>query len=212
MPSRAVPARRETAPQGRGVGFHRFFLAVLIAFPRIRWAGVTLGFDEREVFTIAQRVIGCNLDESTLREQAMTLWQDGDYEISTDKMRLDVTAIHAFLVDAYCSKGRPMDQVGRSIEHSLCFGLYHQQEQIGFARVVSDFTTFAYIADVYVIDSYRGRGLGKRLMGCIMEYEELHGLKRWILATADAHGFYTHFGFTSLASPERLMEKLVSPS
>jgi GNAT superfamily N-acetyltransferase len=142
----------------------------------------------------------------------MTLWQDGDYEISTDKMRLDAGAIHAFLVEAYWSKGRPIDRVRRSIEHSLCFGLYHGQEQIGFARVVSDFTTFAYIADVYVVESHRGRGLGKRLMQCIMDYEELQGLKRWILATADAHGLYSHFGFTSLVTPERFMEKRASPS
>ena len=137
----------------------------------------------------------------------MLLWNEGDFEISTDKARLDDLAIHAFLVDAYWSKGRSLEKVRRTLEHSLCFGLYGGKKQIGFGRVVSDFSTFAYIADVFVVEEQRGHGFGKRLVQCMVEHEELQGLKRWILATADAHGLYANFGFTSLSSPERFMEK-----
>ena len=140
----------------------------------------------------------------------MVLWQDGDYQISTDKMRLDVPAIHNFLVNAYWSKGRPLDVVRHSVEHSLCFGLYHQQDQIGFGRVISDFSTFAYLADIYVMNQYRGRGLGKRLLTCITQHDQLQGLKRWLLVTADAHSFYEAYGFSPLTSPERFMEHLAS--
>ena len=140
----------------------------------------------------------------------MILWQDGEYEISTDRMRLDVPAIHNFLVNAYWSKGRSLDVVRQSLEHSLCFGLYHQQDQIGFGRVISDFSTFAYIADIYVLNQYRGRGLGKRLLTCITQHDQLQGLKRWLLVTADAHRFYEAYGFSSLTSPERFMEQRAS--
>ena len=140
----------------------------------------------------------------------MTLWQDGDYRISTDKMRLDVPAIHDFLVNTYWSKGRSLDVVRQSVEHSLCFGLYYQQGQIGFGRVISDFSTFAYIADVYVLDQHRGHGLGKHLVTCITQHAQLQGLKRWLLVTSDAHGLYKPYGFSPLTTPERFMEKLAS--
>ena len=137
----------------------------------------------------------------------MALWQDGDYSIDTDRARLDVDVIHRFLVDAYWSKGRSREVVERSIQHALCFGLYHRSAQIGFARVITDFATFAYIADVFVLEDHRARGLGKRLMDCVMGHAELQGLKRWLLVTADAHGLYEPYGFAPLASPERLMER-----
>ena len=140
----------------------------------------------------------------------MILWQDGEYQINTDRMRLDVPAIHNFLVNAYWSKGRSLDVVRQSLEHSLCFGLYHQQDQIGFGRVISDFSTFAYIADVYVLDQHRGRGLGKRLIACITQHDQLQGLKRWLLVTAAAHRLYEPYGFSPLTAPERFMEKLAS--
>jgi N-acetylglutamate synthase-like GNAT family acetyltransferase len=96
--------------------------------------------------------------------------------------------------------------VARSIKHSLCFGVYKSGKQVGFARVITDFATYAYIGDVFVLEEYRGRGLSKRLMQCIMEHPDLQGLRRWSLVTRDAHGLYSQFGFTGLKSPERHME------
>ena len=138
----------------------------------------------------------------------MSLWQSGEYEISTDTHRLDVDVIHRFLAGAYWSKNRSRAVVERSIDHAICFGLYRGSDQIGFARVITDRATFAYIADLFVLDTHRGKGLGKRLMDCITRHAELQGLKRWLLVTTDAHGLYEQFGFTPLASPERLMERM----
>jgi len=114
--------------------------------------------------------------------------------------------IHGFLTECYWAKGIPREVVARSIENSLCFGMYHDRKQIGFARVISDYATYAYIGDVFVLDSYRGRGLGKWLMECIMKHPRLRGLRRWSLVTGDAHGLYAQFGFTPLKTPERHME------
>jgi GNAT superfamily N-acetyltransferase len=133
-------------------------------------------------------------------------YRRGQFVISTDRRRLNLDAIHAFLAECYWAKGIPQDIVARSIQHSLCFGLYNQGKQIGFARVISDYATYAYIGDVFVLDEYRGQGLGKWLMECIMEYPWLQGLRRWSLLTRDAHGLYEHFGFRSLKAPERWME------
>ncbi len=138
----------------------------------------------------------------------MSLWHSGDYCISTDKTGLDIDVIHRFLVDAYWSKDRPRAVVQRSIDHAVCFGLYCKSRQVGFARVITDRATFAYIADLFVLPEHRGKGLGKRLMDCIMGHTELQGLKRWLLVTADAHGLYERYGFTRLASPESLMERM----
>jgi GNAT superfamily N-acetyltransferase len=131
-----------------------------------------------------------------------------DYVVSTDPRRLDVDAIHAFLARAYWSSGIPRGTVERAIAHSLCFGLYHGAAQVGFARVVTDKATFAYLADVYVLEEHRGRGLSKRLMDAVVAHEDLQGLRRFMLATRDAHGLYRQFGFTELAMPSRLMEIL----
>lgn len=131
----------------------------------------------------------------------------GDYVISTDPDRLDLAVIYEFLTNCYWAKGIPRDVVARSIEHSLCFGVYDGiGAQVGFARVVSDSATFAYLADVFVLESHRGHGLGKWLMECIMQHPALQGLRRWVLVTRNAHGLYSQFGFTSLESPERYME------
>jgi len=135
----------------------------------------------------------------------------GEFVISTDPARLDLDVIHGFLTNCYWAKGIPREVVARSIEHSLCFGVYDSSgagvpEQVGFARVVSDFTTVAYLGDVFVLKSHRGRGLSKWLMECIMQHPALQGLRRWILLTRDAHGLYTQFGFTPVKAPERYME------
>ena len=128
------------------------------------------------------------------------------YEISTDPSRLDVDAIHAFLTQSYWSPGIPRAKVARAIEHSLCFGAFWQGQQVGFARVVTDKTTFAYLCDVYVLDAHRGRGLSKQLMDSIVAHADLQGLRRMMLATRDAHGLYAKYGFTPLRAPDLIME------
>jgi len=135
------------------------------------------------------------------------------YDISTDKARLDVPRIHRFLAtEAYWSPGVPRDVVERSIENSICFGIYTGGgEQVGFARAVTDRATFACIADLYVEAGHRGHGLGKRLVTAILEHPELQGLRRFMLATADAHDLYRPFGFEELHGVERFMAREVSP-
>ena len=133
--------------------------------------------------------------------------QRGEFVISADPARLDLDVIHTFLTNCYWAKGIPREVVERSIEHSLCFGIYHVSGgQIGFARVISDFATIAYLGDVFVLDSHRGRGLCKWMMECIMQHPDLQGLRRWILLTRDAHGLYSKFGFTPLKAADRYME------
>ena len=131
----------------------------------------------------------------------------GEFVVSTDPARLDLDVIHEFLANCYWAKGIPREVVARSIEHSLCFGVYDGSgAQIGFARVVSDFATVAYLGDVFILESHRGRGLSKFLMECIMQHPALQNLRRWILLTRDAHGLYKHFGFAPLTTPARYME------
>jgi GNAT superfamily N-acetyltransferase len=134
------------------------------------------------------------------------LWSKGDFEISTDPARVDVRMVHEFLTKSYWAKGIPIETVQRSIENSTCFGVYHGRQQVGFARIISDLATFAYLADVFVLSSYRGRGLSRWLMECIVSHPDLRGLRRWMLATKDAHGLYAKFGFTAIGSPESWME------
>src|SRR6186713_1923780 len=132
-----------------------------------------------------------------------------DYEISTDPRRLDVAAIHKFLAeDSYWSRGIPRSTVERAIENSLCFGVYHGAAQVGFARVVTDRSTFALLADVFVLEAHRGKGLSKALMRRVVEHEDLQGLRRFLLLTSDAHGLYSQFGFKEIGSPARFMEVL----
>jgi len=132
----------------------------------------------------------------------------GEYTISTDKERLDLDVIHKFLSEeSYWAGERTLDQTKTAIENSICFGLYHDEKQIGFARVVSDKATFAYIGDVFVLSEYRGQGLSKWLMQVIVDHPELQGLRRWVLATKDAHGLYAQFEFSELRHPDRWMEK-----
>jgi GNAT superfamily N-acetyltransferase len=133
-------------------------------------------------------------------------WKRGEFAISTDRGRLDREAIHAFLSNSYWARGIPREVLDRSIENALCFGIYEGQKLVGFARVITDFSTFAYLADVFVLESHRGRGLSKWLMEVVMGHPELQGLRRWTLATRDAHGLYEQFGFRKLTNPDRLME------
>jgi GNAT superfamily N-acetyltransferase len=153
----------------------------------------------------------------------------GEFLISTDRARLDLDVIHGFLTNCYWAKGIPREVVARSMEYSLCFGVYDETKvesprlakearhgapavtqgtlvQVGFARIVSDFATVAYLGDVFILESHRGRGLSKWLMDCIMRHSALQNLRRWILLTGDAHGLYAQFGFTPVNSPERYME------
>lgn len=131
-----------------------------------------------------------------------------DFEISTDKARLQFDVIQRFLEEeSYWAANRTPQQTLTAIENSICFGLYQDDRQIGFGRVVSDLATFAYLGDIFVIPEFRGRGLSKWLMETIVSYPELQGLRRWVLATRDAHGLYEQYGFAPLHYPERWMEK-----
>jgi GNAT superfamily N-acetyltransferase len=131
--------------------------------------------------------------------------RDG-FTVSTDPARLDLDAIHAFLVTAYWCEGIPRETVARALSSSLCFGLYEGPRQIGLARMVTDRSTFAYLCDVYVLPERRGRGLGRWLMECVLGHPDLQGLRRLSLVTRDAHELYRPFGFAAIKNPERHME------
>ncbi|RPH55397.1 MAG: N-acetyltransferase [Chloroflexi bacterium] len=131
--------------------------------------------------------------------------------ISTDPARLDLDAITDMLSRAYWAQGRTRGVIARYVQHSLVFGLYDGARQIGLARVVSDYTTFAWLCDVFIHEEYRGRGIGKWLMETILAHPDLQGLRRFLLATRDAHGLYSQYGFTPLQNPERWIEKFTPP-
>ena len=133
-------------------------------------------------------------------------WPRPPFLVSTDAAKFDLDVIHGYLARSYWSPQIPRDLVARAIDKSLGFGLYHDGAQIGFARVISDYATFAYLADVFVLEEWRGRGLSKFMMECIKSHPDLQHLRRWMLATADAHGLYAQFGFEPLSKPERMME------
>ena len=130
----------------------------------------------------------------------------GDYIVSTDITRLDIDAIHAFLTRSYWAEGISHESVTAAIERSLAFGLYHLDTQVGFARAITDYVTFAYLADVYVEEAHRGRGLSKLLLEAVLAHPRLKRLRRWMLGTRDAHGLYAQLGFIPLEEPERWME------
>ena len=136
----------------------------------------------------------------------MNEWQRGEYTISTDRERLDLTVIHSFLVTSYWAKDIPIETLHRAIEHSLPFGLYKGTQQAGFARVVTDYATFAYLSDIFILELFRGKGLGQWLIEVVVAHAELQGLRRLLLATRDAHELYRKVGFTALNAPERFME------
>ena len=130
-------------------------------------------------------------------------------EISTDKSKLQIDVIHQFITNAYWAKGRTVAEVKKTIEHCFCFGVYLDDKQIGFARVATDYTVFAYLMDVFILEEHRGKGYSKALIARIHEAKELKSCKVWMLKTADAHGLYKQFGFTTLRSPEKVMERIL---
>ena len=136
-------------------------------------------------------------------------WRRGEYVISTDPSLLDLDAVHGFLQRSYWAAQRPLETVKRSLEGSLNFGLYHGQErrQVGFARVVTDFATFAWLCDVFIDEAHRGHGLGVWLVETVVEHPELRCMRLWMLGTRDAHGLYEKIGFTPLGAPEKWMQK-----
>jgi GNAT superfamily N-acetyltransferase len=130
-----------------------------------------------------------------------------EFTVSTDPSRLDLHWIHNYLTsEAYWARGIAFPVFRKSVENALCFGVYHQSKQVGFGRVISDYATFAYLADVFVTENYRQKGLGKWLVECVRNYPELQGLRRWMLVTSDAHGLYQRYGFAPLEHPEKMME------
>lgn len=142
-------------------------------------------------------------DDAEIRE-----WQRGEYTISTHDNRLDIRVIHDFISNqSYWGQGRAVEVVQRALDNSLNFGLYRGDKQVGFARVVTDFATFAWVADVFVLAEERGHGLSKWLMEVILTHPRLQGFRRWVLATKDAHSLYARYGFIPLHRPERWMER-----
>lgn len=136
------------------------------------------------------------------------IWQRGEYTISTDNELLDVRVIHDFVSNqSYWAQGRKLEVVQRALDHSVNFGIYKDKKQIGFGRVVTDYATFAWIADVFVLSEFRGQGLSKWLMEVMLTHPQLQGFRRWVLATKDAHTLYSRFGFIPLHRPERWMER-----
>ena len=131
-----------------------------------------------------------------------------EYTFSCDKTDMDIEAIHAFLSGAYWSKGIPRETLQTAIDNSICFGIFLSGSQVGFARAITDRATFAYLADVYVLEEHRGNGLGKLLVQQVATHPQLQGLRRAMLATRDAHSLYAGFGFTALADPGIMMENL----
>ena len=134
-------------------------------------------------------------------------WQRDGFTISTDPARLDLDGIYAYLGNSYWASGIPRDVFERSVRHALCFGIYEGARQVGFARVVTDFASVAFVGVVFVLETWRGRGLCRWLMEVMMAHPELQGFRRWILLTQDAHGLYEKFGFTTLEDAGRWMEK-----
>ena len=134
-------------------------------------------------------------------------WVSDTFTVTCDPAKQDASVIAAFLATSYWAKGIPKATVEESLKHSLCFALLDGDRQVGFARVISDYATIAYLNDVFILPEYRGKGLSKWLMECIVSHPQLQGLRRWMLATRDAHGLYEKFGFAPLKKPEVFMER-----
>jgi GNAT superfamily N-acetyltransferase len=133
-------------------------------------------------------------------------WRNGPYIVSTNPARLDFATISAFLAESYWAREISEATVRRSVDHSIAFGLYEGDRQVGFARVTTDRTTFAWVGDVFVLEDFRGRGLSIWLMRCVLAHPDLQGLRRWMLASTSARGIYERLGFTPLGAPDRFME------
>ena len=135
-------------------------------------------------------------------------WTRNEFVISTDRSKLDLDLVHGYLASSYWASGMPRPTLERAVENSLTFGIYRGDQQAGFARVITDLATYAYLSDVFVVEPYRGRGLSKWLMEVIIAHPKLQGFRRWVLSTKDAHELYARFGFIKLYRPERWMERL----
>lgn len=131
----------------------------------------------------------------------------GKFEITTDASRFDIPLIHRFLSGSYWAEGRPLEVVERSIQHSLCFAVFDGEQQVAFARVITDRAVFGYLADVFVVESHRGRGISKGLMAAILEHPDVRDLKVFLLRTRDAHGLYEQFGFAPVPNATELMAR-----
>ncbi|HTE43863.1 MAG TPA: GNAT family N-acetyltransferase [Gemmatimonadaceae bacterium] len=142
---------------------------------------------------------------------AINEWTQGEYIISTDRNRLDIDVVHGFLTESYWARRRTRDRVAQSIDHSLSFGLYHGDAQVGFARVVTDYVVLAFLADVFVLEAHRGKGLGRWLVDVVTNLPELRPMRRWLLGTRDAHDLYRQFGFGE-PRPNVLMERVDADS
>jgi GNAT superfamily N-acetyltransferase len=138
--------------------------------------------------------------------------KQGEFELTTDRSKMQIEVIHNFLRKSYWASKRSEEVIRRSIDHSLPFGIFAGQRQIAFARAITDYATFAWIADVFVDDDFRGKGLGKWLIDSMLRHPELQGMRRWVLATKDAHSLYATFGFNLLNKPERWMEVDFEPN
>jgi GNAT superfamily N-acetyltransferase len=134
---------------------------------------------------------------------------ENQYSISTNKRKLQLHVIHNFLTNSYWAEGIPLEAVKKQIRNSLCFGVYYKEKQVGYARIITDYTSFAYLCDLFIVEEHRGRGLSKMLMEKILGHKELKRIKNWMLATADAHKLYEKFGFASLKEPERYMKRVL---
>jgi GNAT superfamily N-acetyltransferase len=182
---------------------------VLAAARELNYRPNSLARSLRVQRTCTIGLITRDLGEAHIRRPVMAVyeWQKGEFEITTDQTRLDLDAIHEYLAQqSYWARGVPRPTLEKSVRNSLCFGLSEGNRQIGFARVISDYATIAYLGDVFVSPEYRGRGLAKWLMECVMAHPDLQNLRRWILVTKDAHGLYRRYGFTQLARHESFME------
>jgi len=136
-------------------------------------------------------------------------WTHGDYEVTTDPARIDRDAVRRFLAQSYWAADRTGEVIDRSLDHSLVFSLFHGGRQVGLARIVTDYATFAWLCDVFIEGDHRGNGLGQWLMSVVSDHPDLQGLKRWFLATSRSHSLYARFGFKPLPNPERFMLKIL---
>lgn len=134
-------------------------------------------------------------------------YQKDDFHITTDFKKIDIDAVCSLLAQSYWANSRKRDIIIKSLENSICFSLFHKEIQIGLIRVITDYATFAYLCDVIIAEEYRHRGLGVWFLECVFKYPDLQNLRRWCLATKDAHEFYKKFGFNNLSKPERFMER-----
>ncbi|MGK4008969.1 GNAT family N-acetyltransferase [Sorangium sp. So ce1036] len=151
-------------------------------------------------------LVNAGLGRTTRGAMAME-WKKGEFSVTCDPDKQDLEVIHGFLSRSYWAKGITRETVRRSLDGSLCFALLHNDKQVGFARVISDLATIAYLGDVFVLEEYRGQGLSKWLMECVSAHPGLQGLRRWMLVTSDAHGLYEKYGFTALSNPHFFMER-----